>query len=201
MQTEVNVCTNALARIAPMTGASEALAAFAYVLGEVALLNNETEQATHQYTKAVELLAPLGTPYDLAQAQWRAGIAYIAAGDPRSAIDHLFASYRAARRLNAKWLVEETAQLLLSLGEKVDARLGRRTTEQLRRGGLTRRQFEVLQLVAEGFTNQEIGNQFILSTRTVDMHVSNILKRLDCRSRAEAVRKAAELGLFHSVSK
>ena len=44
--------------------------------------------------------------------------------------------------------------------------------------------------------NKEIAGRFFLSRRTVDMHVGNILDRLDCRSRAEVARKAAELGLL-----
>lgn len=50
--------------------------------------------------------------------------------------------------------------------------------------------------VAEGLTNKEIAHKLYLSARTVDMHVANILDRLDCRSRSEAVRKASELGLL-----
>ncbi len=42
----------------------------------------------------------------------------------------------------------------------------------------------------------EIAAELVLSTRTVDMQVGNILNRLDCRTRAEAVRKAGERGLL-----
>lgn len=195
-QTEVNACADALAQIAAMTGASDALASLAYALGEVALLNGAADQAAQQFAQSVELLEPLGTPYDHALAQWRAGAASAAAGSRNAAIDYLFASYRTAQRLGARPLIKETTEALMGLGEKVDERLGQRAAGRLKRGGLTRRQFEVLRLIAEGLTNQEIGERLILSTRTVDMHVSNILQRLDCRSRAEAVAKAGQLGLF-----
>jgi DNA-binding NarL/FixJ family response regulator len=62
--------------------------------------------------------------------------------------------------------------------------------------GLTRRQREILQLVATGQTNAEIAHALVLSPRTVEMHVANILATLDSRSRAEAVRRASELGLL-----
>jgi DNA-binding CsgD family transcriptional regulator len=47
-----------------------------------------------------------------------------------------------------------------------------------------------------GRTNREVAQELFLSPRTVDMHVRNILRKLDCRSRVEAAHKAAELGLL-----
>jgi DNA-binding NarL/FixJ family response regulator len=61
---------------------------------------------------------------------------------------------------------------------------------------LTRRETEVVRLVAVGRTNREIARELFLSPRTVDMHVQNILLKLDCRSRADATRRATELGLI-----
>ena len=62
-------------------------------------------------------------------------------------------------------------------------------------GGLSRREREVVRLVAVGRTNREIARDLFLSPRTVDMHVRNILRKLDCRSRMEAAGRARELGL------
>ena len=64
------------------------------------------------------------------------------------------------------------------------------------RGGLSRREPEILRLVAAGHTNREIARDLYLSTRTVGMHVRHILDKLDCRSRAEATHCAGELGLL-----
>jgi DNA-binding CsgD family transcriptional regulator len=61
---------------------------------------------------------------------------------------------------------------------------------------LTRRELEVMRLVAAGRTNREIATELFLSIRTIDMHVRNILAKLDCRSRVEASAKAGEAGLL-----
>ena len=53
-----------------------------------------------------------------------------------------------------------------------------------------------MRLVAVGRTNREIAQELFLSPRTVDMHVRNLLRKLDCRSRVEAARRAGELGLL-----
>ncbi|HET9556879.1 MAG TPA: helix-turn-helix transcriptional regulator, partial [Actinomycetota bacterium] len=60
--------------------------------------------------------------------------------------------------------------------------------------GLTDRQLEVLQLLAEGLTNAEIADRLVVSVRTVDHHVAAILAKLNVASRREAARAAADLG-------
>ena len=52
---------------------------------------------------------------------------------------------------------------------------------------LTAREFEVLQLLADGLANHEIAKQFFLSVETVKTHVRSLLAKLQARSRAHAV--------------
>jgi DNA-binding CsgD family transcriptional regulator len=66
--------------------------------------------------------------------------------------------------------------------------------------GLTRRQLEVLPLIAKGLSNAEIAERLSTSPRTIEHHVSAVLAKLNARSRAEAVRRAYELGLIVQVS-
>ena len=65
-----------------------------------------------------------------------------------------------------------------------------------RPGGLTEREVEVLALVAEGLPNKQIASQLQVAERTVNLHVSNILHKLDAASRVEAVVWAKERGLI-----
>ena len=65
-----------------------------------------------------------------------------------------------------------------------------------RPGGLTERELEVLRLVAEGLSNKEIAQRLQMTRRTVEFHVSNILKKLGVTSRVEAAMWAREQGVI-----
>jgi DNA-binding NarL/FixJ family response regulator len=142
------------------------------------------------------LLRELNLPFDAAQTSIRGGLAHVAAGRREEGVDLLVDAYRTARRLGANPLASQAARALADLGEPVERRLGRKAAASLEGPGLSRRELEVIRLVANGRTNREIAREFFLSPRTVDMHVRNIFVKLGCRSRAEATRKAVELNLL-----
>jgi len=65
------------------------------------------------------------------------------------------------------------------------------------RAELTPRELEILSLLREGKGNKEIARRLNVSERTVKFHVSNILRRLDARSRLHAVHLSSEQAAFH----
>jgi pimeloyl-ACP methyl ester carboxylesterase/DNA-binding CsgD family transcriptional regulator len=64
---------------------------------------------------------------------------------------------------------------------------------------LSRRECEVLALLARGLSDREVAEQLVVSRHTVHRHVANIRHKLGCRSRAAAVAEAARLGLLPGV--
>ena len=72
---------------------------------------------------------------------------------------------------------------------------GARPQTRANPAGLTARELEVLALVADGLRNAEIAQRLVVSAKTVDHHVSAILRKLDVRTRGQAVAKATRMGL------
>lgn len=64
------------------------------------------------------------------------------------------------------------------------------------RASLTPRELEVLQLLAEGLTNQQVAERLAVSPRTVKTHVQNLLSKLDTPDRTGAVARGFRLGLI-----
>ena len=186
----------ALTEIASETGHPDAIAALAHAIGELALANGDPDSAAEQLSRAVALHRDLDLPFTRAEIELRAGVALAAAGEREPALDLLADAYRTARKLGARPLAAEAAREVAALGEPVTERLGNRAAAHADGPGLTRRELEVVRLVAVGRTNREIATQLFLSRRTVDMHLRNLLRKLDCRSRVEAAHRAGELDLL-----
>ena len=62
--------------------------------------------------------------------------------------------------------------------------------------GVTRREREVLALLAEGLTNRQIAERLVVSEHTVHRHVTNILRKLDLPSRTAAAAYAVRSGVL-----
>ena len=65
--------------------------------------------------------------------------------------------------------------------------------------GITRRELEILALVARGLSNREIGETLFVSENTVKTHCSRAFDKLGARRRTEAVQRSQELGLLRDT--
>ena len=63
---------------------------------------------------------------------------------------------------------------------------------------LTAREHDVLRLIAQGLSNEEIGKQLFIGETTVKTHVTHVLQKLDLRDRVQAVVLAHQTGLFEA---
>lgn len=72
----------------------------------------------------------------------------------------------------------------------------RETDDRAALDGLTEREQEVLKLIADGLTNQEIAERLTISVKTVERHRANIMSKLNLHSRTELVKYAIRKGLI-----
>ena len=68
--------------------------------------------------------------------------------------------------------------------------------KELARLGISTRELEVLQLMSEGLSNQEIAARLFVSLNTIKTHSANIFEKLDVRRRTQAVDKAKKLNII-----
>ena len=66
----------------------------------------------------------------------------------------------------------------------------------LQQFGISPREYEVLEGMAQGFSNQEIADKLFVSINTVKTHTSNLFLKLEARRRTQAIQKAKALGLI-----
>jgi ATP/maltotriose-dependent transcriptional regulator MalT len=108
----------------------------------------------------------------------------LSSSDRAAAIMWARAALASFERLGAAHDADEAANLLRQLG--VAAHPGPRL-----QAPLTQREAEVLSLVAQGLSNREIADRLVISPKTAEHHVSQILSKIGARSRAEAAAFAA----------
>jgi DNA-binding NarL/FixJ family response regulator len=159
-------------------------------------------------------------PYLNALAGEASGGVLLAEGDPRAALAKLRAAHRSWRELEAPHQAARVRLMIgiacRDLGDSASADLefeaARGTLEELgaatdlqrlarlvgspRPGGLSRRESEVLTLIAAGKTNRAIATELFITEKTVARHVSNIFTKLGLSSRSQATAYAYKHGLI-----
>jgi DNA-binding CsgD family transcriptional regulator/tetratricopeptide (TPR) repeat protein len=161
------------------------------------------EPDPERWQLAVDAWDKAGQPYPAAYARWRLAEALLVARVDREQAERTVRDAHAtAVRLGARPLRHELEQLAtrsriaLAGGQGPS---GPTSHEPGGRLGLTRRELEVLRLVADGHSNRQIAEELFISVKTASVHVSNILAKLDVSSRVEAAAVAHRLALFDTA--
>jgi DNA-binding NarL/FixJ family response regulator len=139
--------------------------------GAMLLAEDRAEEALPVLRDAYRRWHELGAPYDAAGTCVRLAEAYRALGDEVSATAEVARAEATYERLGAHRLAQELPD------------------------GLTRRECEVLTLVADGRSNRQIGEALFISDRTVARHLTNIFTKIGVSSRTQAARYAMDRGM------
>ncbi|MDZ5661020.1 AAA family ATPase [Nocardioides sp. S-58] len=146
-----------------------------------------SDELVAAWRSAEETAVAYGSVPEVAQARVRLAGVLRAAGDAPGAREVADLARASAHAMRATALLAE----LTALGSAPAPATGAGDDTVL-----TPREREILALVAEGRSNGEIGKQLFISTKTVSVHVSNILAKLDAASRTEAAAVARRRGLL-----
>ncbi|MFC7485746.1 helix-turn-helix transcriptional regulator [Knoellia sp. CPCC 206453] len=143
-----------------------------------------TEEMVALWRESVAAFERYGHAYETARSRARLAAALKAAGDAAGSRREADLAREVAARLGARPLLAE----LDDLAAPTPATAGSPDT-------LTPREQEVLELVARGLSNGQVGQQLFISTKTASVHVSRILAKLGAASRTEAAAIARDRGL------
>jgi DNA-binding NarL/FixJ family response regulator len=140
------------------------------------------DDALDHLEDALENFVQLRMPFEAADVRLRLARAF-AAARPDVAVEEAKRALATFDRLGAARKADEAAALLRSLG--APGRSSPRAREEL-----TRREREVLALLAEGLSNADIAERLVISPKTAGHHVERIFRKLGLRNRAEAAAYA-----------
>ncbi len=190
-------CVKVLTYINDLTGNHEAIGTMAFAIGEVCWMNEQTDEALENMDKALKNFSALNIPLQELYVTRRICIMLLASGQEEKGKVLLRDIITRARNMGLRPLAASLEHMVESFSHSQKGSSSHSNSMSPEKKGtlLTPRQIEILQGLTHGYSNKQIAEQLFLSTRTVDMHVRHIFDRLNCRSRAEAVRIALEQNL------
>jgi DNA-binding CsgD family transcriptional regulator len=168
-----------LERISEQRGSEMLAGVAAQARGALALAEGDAMRALIALRRSLDIWHALEAPYEAARVRVLLGLACRALEDEDSALLELEAAYSVFRELGA---APDLARVERLRGEMTSAVPH----------GLTRREVEVLRLVAAGKSNRAVAAELVISEHTVARHVQNIFAKLGVSSRSAATAFAFE---------
>ncbi len=150
---------------------------------------NDPDDARRHFEDAVDGFDACSAPFETAIARLALARTLADLGQPQSALEEIARARRTLSTMDAALECKRAEQLQAQLSH-VD---GHRTSKP---GGLSRREIEIVRLIANGLSNTRIASRLSISDHTVHRHVANVLTKLDVSSRSAAVARAAKLGVI-----
>jgi len=179
-----------LTNIAAIVNTLPLKAAVSFGSGHVALARGHADEARQHFEDAVDRYLKSGAPFEAGRARTELARSLDALGRGDDAAAELNRAIEVFSELKAELEIGRARSVMASLThETVSARSADRS-------GLTKREVEVLRLVAEGLNNQSIAERLFVSDHTVHRHLANILGKLNVSTRAAAVAQAARRGIL-----
>jgi ATP/maltotriose-dependent transcriptional regulator MalT len=178
-----------LEAVSESLGTPHLLASTRFAEGAVSSAALDHAKARDAFEEALELFGRSRSPFERARTHRELGRVLLALGQKEAAARETREALREAESLGAE-LERKKAQALVEEAEAQPRDAGRQ------RGGLTRRELEVLRLVADGLSDGQIAERLVVSEHTVHRHVANARNKLGVSSRSAAVARAAQDGLL-----
>ena len=182
-----------LREIAARARTRPVLAAVSSSEGTLAAASGDHDAARRSFEDALDLLAACEAPFEMGRVRLDLAATLDELGRPEQAQREIQAAIENFREIGADGERARAEMMLEKLGKMRTAPSAEASDGPL--GGLTRRELEVLDLVAQGLTNRDIAQRLVLSEHTVNRHVANLLRKLGLNSRAAAASLAGRHGL------
>jgi DNA-binding NarL/FixJ family response regulator len=184
-----------LSNIAKLIATIPLRAAAEFAFGYFALGDGKADAARQHFEDAVDLYFQSGAPFEAARARIELARALGKLGRIHAAMEEAQRALALLTELKAELEIARAQTVVEALAAMLQTNPKPRSQAN-GSSDLTKREMEVLRLVAEGMNNQSIAERLFVSDHTVHRHLANILRKLSVSTRAAAVAQAARRGLF-----
>jgi LuxR family transcriptional regulator, maltose regulon positive regulatory protein len=179
-----------LSSIAALVATNPLRAAASFASGYMAMGEARWDAARRCFEDAVDLYLQSGAPFEVGRARIELARALGKLGRTDAAMQEARCAYSLLSDLKAE-LEAARAQSVLDVLAALQPADPHAASPKAKSSELTRREIEILCLVAQGLNNQAIAERLFVSDHTVHRHLANILNKLDVSTRAAAVAQAA----------